>query len=116
MTVLTQEERELIRASVARMRASVMAVVFGILGGFCLFAATGWLVFIGGEVVGPHLGLLGAFFPGYSVTWRGSFIGLGYGVVAGALLGYSVAALYNRLAGRRASVERVGRPKGRRSS
>ncbi len=101
MTVLTQEERELIRASVARMRASVMAVVFGILGGFCLFAATGWLVFIGGEVVGPHLGLLGAFFPGYSVTWPGAFIGFVYGALTGAIVGYLLAWIYNVISLRR---------------
>jgi hypothetical protein len=92
---------ELLHATAARLRASVMAVVFGLMGGTGLFVATLWLVVRGGETVGPHLGLLGQYFPGYTVTWAGCFIGFGYGAVTGAVTGWSVAWLYNRIADRR---------------
>ena len=92
---------ELLHATAARLRASVMAVVFGLVSGTGLFLATLWLVLRGGETVGPHLGLLGQYFPGYAVTWAGCFIGFGYGAVSGAAAGWSVAWLYNRIADRR---------------
>ena len=92
---------ELLQASITRLRASVMALVFGLVGGMGLFVATLWLVIRGGERVGPHLGLLGQYFPGYSVTWSGCFVGFFYGALVGAATGWSVAWLYNRLADRR---------------
>ncbi len=94
-------EHQLLEVVIARLRASVMAVVFGLAGGTLLLAATLWLVVRGGDQVGPHLGLLDVYFPGYSVTWLGSLIGFGYGAVCGAVLGWSIAWLYNRLAARR---------------
>ena len=63
------EEWELVRPAIARLRASVMAVVFALVGGTGLFLATVWLVVRGGPNVGVHLGLLANYFPGYSVTW-----------------------------------------------
>ena len=92
---------ELLQASITRRRASVMALVFGLVGGMGLFVATLWLVIRGGERVGPHLGLLGQYFLGYSVTWSGCFVGFFYGALVGATAGWSVAWLYNRLADRR---------------
>ena len=92
---------ELLHATAARLRASVMAVVFGLVGGTGLFVATLWLVVRGGETVGPHLGLLAQYFPGYTVTWSGCLIGFGYGAITGAAMGWSVAWLYNRIADRR---------------
>lgn len=70
----------------------------GLVAGLGLFVATNWLVVKGGEVVGPHLALLGQFLPGYDVTFAGSVIGLAYGFVGGFLVGYGVSALYNLLA------------------
>ena len=40
----------------------------------------------GGPNVGQHLGLLRAYYPGYSVTWLGSFVGL-WGVALTIFLG-----------------------------
>ena len=110
----TADTSEFARALV-RFNAHVLGVTGGLMASGGLFVAT-LLLLQGGEQAGNMLGQVRYFFPGYSVTWRGSLIGFGYGAAAGAFLGYSVAALYNRLAGRRVSVERVGRPKGRRSS
>jgi len=95
---------QIIRPAIARLRASVMAVVFGLFGGFGLFTATVWLVIEGGtefqgeKIVGPHLSLLSNYYPGYSVTWGGAFVGFIYAAVTGAVVGYSVAWVYNFIA------------------
>ena len=103
--VTTQErdseaEWELIDRAVARLRASVMAVVFGLTSGTGLFVATVWLVIRGGETVGPTLGLLRNYFPGYSVTWPGAFVGFFYAALLGAAIGWAVAFIYNQVVSR----------------
>ncbi len=94
----TEVDAQLLRKAVARLRASVMAVVFGFAGGTGLFVATIWLLIRGGEKVGQHLSLLGNFFPGYSVSWSGSLIGFLYGVMFGMAIGWSIAWIYNLIA------------------
>jgi hypothetical protein len=81
--------------AVARLRARVMAIVFGGAGGALVFLATAWLLLRGGRVVGPHLALLSNYFPGYHVSWPGAFIGFSYGALCGAAAGWSVAWVYN---------------------
>jgi hypothetical protein len=51
----------------------------------------------GGPHVGQHLVLLRAYFPGYSVTIHGSFIGFVYGFVLGYAIGRVIGMVYNRL-------------------
>lgn len=92
------EQWDLIQSAVARLRASVMAVVFGLTGGIGLWFATIWLVLRGGQNVGYHLGLLSNYFPGYTVSWGGAFLGLCYGAIVGGLVGWSLAWIYNRVA------------------
>lgn len=94
------DEWQQLNAAIARLRAGVMAVVFGMVGGFGLFAATVWLLIRGGPNVGQHLRLLVNYFPGYSVTWQGAIIGLVYGTLVGAGIGWMVAWIYNRVASR----------------
>src|SRR5262245_50574257 len=89
--------------SVVSVRIRHLDAVFsglgtGLVAGLGLFVATNWLVIKGGEVVGPHLALLGQFLPGYEVTFAGSVIGLVYGCVGGFLVGYGVSVLYNLVA------------------
>ena len=98
----SQREIELIAGAVARLRAGIMALVFAFCGGLGLFLATVWLVMQGGRNVGEHLGLLSNYFPGYSVSWAGSLLGLVYGALLGGVIGYSLAWIYNRLARPRA--------------
>jgi hypothetical protein len=94
----SDQELLLVTRAIARLRAGIVAVVTGMVGGFGLFAATLWLVIRGGPNVGQHLGLLSAYFPGYSVTWWGALVGFFYGALTGAVLGGWVAWLYNVLA------------------
>ena len=92
----------LVKRTIAKLRTAIVAVVTGMVLGSGLFLATAWLVVKGGPTVGPTLGLLRAYYPGYSVTWGGAFVGFAYGALTGAALGWCVATLYNFLAGRRA--------------
>lgn len=95
---LTDDEQRLLGRAVARLRAGIMAVTFGMAGGIGLFIATIWLVLKGGERTGPHLGLLANYLPGYSVTWGGAVLGLLEGGLVGAMVGATVAWLYNSFA------------------
>lgn len=97
-TPATSGEHRRVRAAVARLRAGVLAVVFGLVAASGLAFATAWLVLRGGDPVGPHLGLLAQFFPGYSVTWPGVAIGFLYGLLLGGLVGGFLGATYNRIA------------------
>lgn len=88
-------EKRLVGEAVARLRSSILALVGGLMAGSTLAFATAWLVVIGGEEVGPHLGLLRFFFPGYTVTWPGVAVGFGYGALVGALVGGLTGVIYN---------------------
>ena len=92
-----EAEWALINHAVARLRASVMALVFSLTAGTGLFIATAWLVIRGGEQVGPTLGLLRHYLPGYSVTWPGAFVGFFYLMVVGGVTGWVVAFIYNQI-------------------
>ena len=47
--------------------------------------------------VGPNLGLLVNYFPGYAVTATGAFVGLFHGLLYGSVLGFGFAAVRNGL-------------------
>ena len=81
----------------ARLNARAWAVACGLVAGLGLLIATWVLVLEGGPVVGPHLALLGQYFPGYRVTFAGGLIGLAYGFVAGWIFGWIVGTVYNKL-------------------
>ena len=66
-----------------------------VISGALLFLATLTLVLKGGPVVGPTLGLLAQFLPGYRVTLAGSLVGLFYAALVGFLLGWGFAVLRN---------------------
>jgi hypothetical protein len=81
-----KRELQLLNAAI-RTNTKIMAVAFGLLGGAILWLSTVVLLIRGGEHVGAHLSLLSIFFPGYSVTWTGAWMGLVWGFVFGALSG-----------------------------
>lgn len=84
-----------LRRTLARINGRAWGVAMGLMLGLGLFAATIILVLKGGVVVGPHLGLLSIFLPGYSVTWHGGFIGFVYAFFIGYALGRLIGVIYN---------------------
>ena len=96
-------EEQILKHAVVRLNGHILGFVIGIIAALGIFAATNWLVFKGGEVVGPHLSLLGNFFIGYSVTFFGSFIGAMYAFVLGYLAGLFVGSIYNGVVSLRTS-------------
>lgn len=88
---------EIVLTRTVRLSAIVQGIIIGLMAGLGIFIATNWLVLKGGEVVGPHLALLGQFFIGYRVTFGGSLIGAAYGFVCGFVVGGLIATMYNWL-------------------
>ena len=89
---------------VMRLEALIQGLVLGLMTGAAIMVATLVLVMRGGRVVGPHLGLLAQFLPGYHVSVIGSLIGFAWGAVYGFVTGYLVSTLYNRIAMRRGTL------------
>jgi hypothetical protein len=90
-----QDIEKVILTRLMYLNASIAGVITGIVLGCGVFFATMYLILKGGEVVGPHLSLLGQYLYGYKVTFTGSLIGLAYGFGIGFIVGYVVARLYN---------------------
>ena len=88
-------EEALIKHAVTRLNGKVLGFVIGAVFAVGIFVATNWLVLKGGEVVGPHMGLLDQFYWGYSVTFVGSFVGAAYAFVTGFLCGLFIGWIYN---------------------
>jgi len=96
------DEQVDLNAAILRLNGRAWGIALGLLMGGGLFLATLFLVLKGGPDVGQHLNLLSVFFPGYQVTFLGSFIGFIYAFVVGYALGRVIGAIYNRLVGRAA--------------
>ena len=94
---LTAEEQQVLRKTIVGIHEQGWGIAFGLLLGLGLLVATNFLVLKGGRSVGPHLGLLRLYFPGYSVTFLGSLIGFVYAFVVGYGIGRVIATIYNRL-------------------
>jgi hypothetical protein len=88
------EEDELLK-EVIRLSRNVLGLTLGILFAVGIFLATNILVLKGGPAVGSHLQLLNQYFPGYRVTFAGSFLGAAYSFVVGYVSGWVIAAIYN---------------------
>lgn len=88
----------------ARAFAPIDRVAFGCAAGVVfgagLFIASAWLLVRGGAIVGPTLGLLSQYLPGFKVSWPGAFVGLAYGGVFGFVTGWATAHLKNMTAAR----------------
>ena len=91
----SDNEDTVIQTRLLYLNAVVQGVTTGVFVGLGLFALTIWLVIKGGDIVGPHLSLLGQYFIGYSVSWRGAFVGMIYGFIVGYGIGYAYARIYN---------------------
>jgi len=87
--------QQVVLTRLLRLNSTVQGIISGLVAGFGIFIATNWLILKGGDVVGPHLSLLGEFFIGYEVSFAGSLIGFAYGCVTGFVVGYGVTTMYN---------------------
>jgi hypothetical protein len=94
--VIMRKEDEL--NTLLRLNARAWGIAVGMLFGLGIFFATVLLVVKGGPTVGPHLGLIAQFLPGYRVTWGGAFVGFVYLFVIGYAVGRVIGWVYNSLA------------------
>lgn len=85
----------LIIQSLAKLDALAFGISLGVLFGLIIFIATNFLVWKGGEEIGPNLSLLSHYFIGYEVTPFGSLSGFVYGFLGGFILGSLIAVLRN---------------------
>lgn len=90
-------DEEILRLAVLKLNGQVVGIVLGTIFALGIFAATNWLVLKGGEVVGPHLGLLDQFLIGYSVTFTGSLVGALWGFGLGYFAGVFIGWVYNAI-------------------
>jgi hypothetical protein len=91
-------DQAVLMAAFGRIDVVALAVAMGTVFALGIFLMTVTLLIKGappGLRVGPHLGLLGIYMPGYSVSWAGAVIGAVYAWIAGAALGFVWAALWN---------------------
>jgi hypothetical protein len=89
------EAERLLESTLRRLNARILGMTLGLLSGLVLFAATNILVLRGGENVGAHLKLLGWYFPGYDVTFSGSFVGAAWAFAVGYVGGATISRVYN---------------------
>jgi hypothetical protein len=94
--VKAAHDRE-VRRAVARLKAGILGLVFGLIFGIGLFAMTAILLIESGPNTGYHLGLLSNYFIGYTVTWKGACIGFFWAFAVGAIIGWSIGIIYNRI-------------------
>ena len=91
-------DKAVLMAGFARLDVMALAVAMGTVCAVGLFLVTVTLLIKGapsGIPIGPHLGLLDIYLPGYSVSWGGSAIGAVYAWIIGALIGTVWAVLWN---------------------
>ena len=92
------EKRDEVKTTLLRLNSRAWGIAVGLLFGSALFLGTIVLAIRGGVLVGPHLGLLGVFLPGYRVTIGGAFIGFAYAFIIGYAVGGLIGLVYNSLA------------------
>jgi len=96
---LRNDRREMIVTwAFARLDGRAFAVASAAIAALLLFALTLALVIKGappGIPVGPHLAKLAVFFPGYTVSVAGAFVGALYAGLVGGVLGWVLALVWN---------------------
>lgn len=85
----------LLAEAFAKYDPVALGAACGVLEGLFLFLATAILVIKGGDVIGPHLSLIGHYVPGYSVSWSGALVGLFLGGAGGFVFGFVMALAIN---------------------
>ncbi len=84
------------------MKLNVMALglASGLIWGLGLFVLTWWIIAFEGEAAAPRETFIGLVYRGYSISAKGSFIGLAWGFLDAFVGGLIFAWLYNVLAAR----------------
>jgi hypothetical protein len=77
-----------------RLNVRALALTAGIVWGFSVCLATLWLILGGYD--GQMIRNLDHFYPGYSYSVPGAFVGLAWGFVDGLVCGAIFAWIYNR--------------------
>ncbi len=99
MEALPADHRDtIIMWALAKLDVTAFVAASAVISGAALLLLTLFLVVKGappGIPVGPHLAQLSVFFPGYSVTTIGAFIGGAYASVVGGALGFLLATFWN---------------------
>ncbi|MGH9846484.1 MAG: hypothetical protein ACREEM_47915, partial [Blastocatellia bacterium] len=85
----------LIEAAFAKLDPLALGIAIGAVIGIGLFLAAAILLLKSGESVRPNLFLLSNYFPGFSPSWPGAFVGLAEAGSFGFVLGFIVAWLRN---------------------
>jgi hypothetical protein len=78
----------------APLHKRAFGVALGVALGLLLFLLTALVVLRGGEAPFP-IGYLGQYLYGYTVSWRGAFVALGWGFVVGFVGGWFFAFVRN---------------------
>src|SRR5690348_3283337 len=71
-----------------------LGIAAGLTAGAIVFLLTAFQI-VARPAGGPQLWLLGEYFYGYDVTWRGAVVGLWWGFVAGFAAGWFIAFCRN---------------------
>ena len=79
-----QSQEKTLQHAMLQFNGRAWGIAIGLLLAVGLFVATNVLVLKGGAMVGPHLGLLGMYLPGYRVSFVGSLIGMVYNRMIGS--------------------------------
>lgn len=93
-----ETDKAILMAAFAKMDPLALGVALGTIWALLLAFATAILLVKGapaGVEVGPHLGLIGIYLPGYEVSWTGALIGAVYVWIIGAIAGFILAVLWN---------------------
>lgn len=100
---------DVVRRAFALYDPMALGCALSIVSGTIMFCATAGLLLQGGDVVGPHLSLLGNYLWGYSVTWIGAFLGFAEAATGGFLVGLVMANTINAVIGwhRRRLIKRL---------
>jgi len=83
-----------LRRAFAPIHKRALGLASGIVAALVVFAVTVFHV-VAAPPGTPELRLLGQYFYGYNVTWRGAFVGAWWSFVTGFVAGWFVAFLHN---------------------
>jgi len=86
---------DLLVRAFARMDKFAFALAMGLTCALAIFLSTIWLIIRGISPTDPNFYLLSQYFFGYSVTFEGAVIGMGYSFLWGFIFGWLFAYLRN---------------------